>query len=530
MKINRLGQMTSVLTLIVFLPILTLARPQGPELKQSQSQTAATKVGPDLKSEAQPSREGRSDDGVVSEIEQLRKTVMQLQTIVEQQGRILNELKQQLDNTKASAANGAATFQPVKASLEPQPGDDVATSAPRAASSSQTQAKEQKPPALLAGWDNNHAFLRSADGNFVTNLTGYAQLDFRGYQSGNQSALHPASTFLVRRARIALEGKVAQYYDFKVEGDFADTTSTLLRDAYVRVHRKDQFQVTAGQFKEPFGQEELRSDAFTDFVERSLPDLLAPSRSPGVMVSGLLHKGTIEYYLGAFNGKGLLANNTVGRPEAVVRLRYSPWKNTKDFWLNGLSFGGAYAQGRNALGALSIRGQTESRSFTFFAPDTVNGSTIRANGELTWLLGPASFRAEYDQVNQARTALGAKGVNLPGVVSKGYMAQFTYLLTGEKKPDSGAVAPKNNLFGDSQNPTGFGAWEIKVRYSNLQMLDGTVKSNHAGTFFFGPNWYLNRFVRYVLDLGVERFGDPARTPRPGDRHYFVVLSRVQLAF
>jgi phosphate-selective porin OprO/OprP len=526
MNINKLGRMTFVFALIVFLPILTLARLQGPELKQSPPQTDPVKAASAVKPEVPPSRETRSDDGVVNEVEQLRKAITQLQTIVEQQGRILSELKQQLDEAKTTAANGAATFQPVKADLDSQPSTSAAGNGPTPGSSSQTQAKEQKPAALLAGWDNNHAFLRSPNGNFVTNLTGYAQLDFRGYQAGN----HPANTFLVRRARVALEGKVAQYYDFKVEGDFADTTSTLLRDFYVRVHRKDQFQITAGQFKEPFSQEELRSDAYTDFVERSLPDLLAPSRSPGVMISGLLRKGTIEYYLGAFNGKGLLANNTVGTPEGVMRLRFSPWKNTKEFWLNGLSFGGAYAQGRNAPGATSIRGQTESRSFTFFAPDTVNGASIRANGELTWLLGPASIRAEYDQVNQARTALGAKGTNLPGVVSKGYMAQFTYLLTGEKKPDSGAVAPKNNLFGDSQHATGFGAWEIKVRYSNLGMFDGTAKSNHAGTFFFGPNWYLNRFVRYVLDLGVERFGDPARTPRPGDRHYFVVLSRVQLAF
>lgn len=40
----------------------------------------------------------------------------------------------------------------------------------------------------------------------------------------------------------------------------------------------------------------------------------------------------------------------------------------------------------------------------------------------------------------------------------------------------------------------------------------------------------DRFVRHVMDFGVERFRDPLRSPRPGDKNYFVVLSRVQVAF
>ena len=468
------------------------------------------------------------------QVEQLNTKIGELETLVEQQQRVLAEMRKRLDGGEEKALPAAAAT-PSGAAAGGQPtvltaSLDAAQSPARgqAAAPAQkgAQAKEQgKPAPLLAGWDDNHAFLRNTDGSFFTYLAGYAQLDYRGYQKGN----HPPNTFLVRRVRLALEGKIARYYDFKVEGDFADTTSTLLRDFYLRIRRRDDIQLTAGQFKEPFSQEELRSDAFQDFVERSLVNNLSPSRSPGVMVSGVLRKGVFEYQLGAFNGKGVLANNVNGTPEGVVRLRLSPWKNTKEFWLNGLSFGGAYAQGRSTAG-LSVRGQTESRSYTFFTPNVINGASIRANGELTWLLGPAAVRVEYGQTNQARNGLGARGTNLPGVVAKGYTGQFTYLLTRERKPDSGAVAPRRNLFGDAENSTGFGAWELKFRYANLQISDGTAKSNRAETFYTGANWYLNRFVRYVLDFGVERFSDPARSPRPGDRNFFVVLSRVQIAF
>lgn len=455
-----------------------------------------------------------------SDLNQLKSKLDQLQSLVEMQQRALAEMQKRLDDVEGKARTAALgsseKIEPRTASLEVS----QATPAP-----SQDKAKPADKPVIVAGWDNYHAFLRSTDGAFETQITGYGQLDFRGYQSGT----HPPNTFLIRRARLAAEGKVARYYEFKVEGDFSDLTSNNLRDMYVNIHRIDELQFRFGHFRVPISQEEIRSDLYQDFVERSMPNNLAPSRSPGLMVSGKIDKGVFEYQVGAFNGKGPLALNTNGTPETAVRLRFNPWKNGGELWTKGLIFGGAYTQGRNADG-LSVRGQTESRSISWFAPDVVNGKFNRANGELTWLVGPATLRAEYIQTNQRRDNLGSGGRDLPGVVAKGYMAQFTYLVTGEAKPEADVVAPKHNLFGDESGKTGFGAWELKFRYANLQIADGTAKSNRADSIYFGPNWYANRFVRYMLDLGFERFKDPLRTPKPGDRNYFVVLSRIQFAF
>ncbi len=465
-----------------------------------------------------------------SEIEQLKSKIDSLVSLVEQQQRQMTEMQKRIDDidSKSKAVTAGSTDGP--ASLE----TDIKTAAltpgqtQKPESGSSPVQKETKPadkPSLLAGWDKNHAFLKSSDGRFETQITGYGQLDYRAYQSGD----HPPNTFLVRRARLSLEGKIERYYDFKIEGDFADIVGTQLRDFYVRVHRIDEFQMSFGQFRVPISQEEIRSDAYQDFVERSLVNNLVPSRSPGVMASGVINKGVFEYQVGMFNGKGLLAINNNGTPESAVRLRFAPWKNGDGFWTKGFIFGGAYTQGRS-LGGISVRGLTESRSFSFFVPDTINGKIIRANGEFTWLLGPAAIRAEYVQTNQRRENLGPGGTTLPGVVAKGYVAQFTYLLTGETKPEAGAVAPKRNLFGDEKNATGFGAWELKFRYANLQISDATAKSNWAETIYFGPNWYLNRFVRYMLDFGIERFKDPLRVPQPGDDNFFVVLSRIQVAW
>jgi phosphate-selective porin OprO/OprP len=463
----------------------------------------------------------------------LRSKIDRLLTLVEEQQRTMADMKQRLE---ALESRTGVQSQPSPANLQsPASFDALTTSVPSSVESRANPTKsgphenqtEQKPAqgSLTAGWNGDHAFLRSADGDFETFLGGYAQLDFRGYESG----LHPPNTMLLRRARVSVEGKVQRYFDFKVEGDFADTLGTLLRDAYVRIHRLDELQLTFGQFKEPISQEELRGDTYQDFVERSLVNDLVPSRSPGLMLSGEISNGVVEYQLGAFNARGLLAANDNGTPETVLRLRFAPWRNHGGFWTRGLAFGGAYARGRSS-GSLSIGGTTESRSFTFFQPESIRGRVTRANAEVTWLLGPAAFRAEYDQTNQARNNLGQGGTDLPGVIGKGYTAQFTCLLTGETKPDAGPVTPTRGVFGEAGGLSGFGAWELKFRYSNLQIDDSTPRSNRVETIFFGPNWYLNRHVRYVLDLGFERFKDPLRSPSPGDANFFVVLSRIQVTF
>jgi phosphate-selective porin OprO and OprP len=489
-------------------------------LASARAQSAGSDQKPDV-------RQVTKAESEVGEVKTLQSKVEQLQLLVEQQQRTLAEMQKRLDELAGARPTAVVSTRPdgTQGTSSDLRTASLETNPQKPAAPAQTAAKPQDKPVVVAGWDQNHAFLRSTDGRFETQITGYGQFDYRGYSSGN----HPPNSFLVRRARLSAEGRLAGYFDFKVEGDFADTAGTLLRDFYVNVHRIDELQLRLGQFKEPFSQEELRSDSYQDFVERSLVNNLAPSRSPGLMASGVISKGVFEYQLGAFNGKGLLAANNNNTPESVVRLRLTPWKNSDSFWSKGLAFGGAYAQGRS-LGGASVRGLTESRSFTYFTPDTVNGKITRANGEMTWVLGPATVRAEFDQTNQARDNLGARGTNLPGVVAKGYMTQVTYLLTGESKPDAGLVTPKRNLFGDATNKTGFGAWELKFRFSDLQIADGTAKSNRAQTFYFGPNWYLNRYVKYLLDLGVERFKDPLRSPQLGDRNYFVILSRVQVVF
>ena len=493
---------------------------------------AQTKDGasqPDGSKEERP-QTVKEDPDKADQIERLKAKIDRLESLVDRQQKLLTEMEGRLQKVEGKSAPHALIASSLKSEsmIDARPDAEIGMLESRkpAAGALRADDETQNSSAITAGWDKDgHAYLKNADGSFETNIVGYGQIDFRGYQSG----VHPPNTFLIRRARLGVEGKVFQYFDYRVQGDFADRDSALLRDFYVNVHRIEEFQLRFGQFKEPFGQENLHSALALDFVERSLLSNLVPDRSPGIMLSGSLDNGVFEYSVGIFNGKGILEPNNNGTPESVVRLRVAPWKNGDASWSKGLIFGGAYAQGREIDG-FSVRGQTESRSFSFFDSISVNGKVSRANAEAAWLCGPASIRAEYVQTNQERERLGLAGTDLPGVVAKGYLTQLTYLLTGEAKPDGKPVTPRRDLFSSENGKPGLGAWELKLRYSNLQISDSTPNSNRAGSLYFGANWYLNSFVKYQLDFGFERFKDPLRTPNPGDRNFFAMLSRVQLTF
>lgn len=523
MTIKGTSRISSLLTLVVLLSNLAVAQTQdGKVMRQSDRPDAEAAD----RAHTNTSRKAESAD----KVEQLQTKVEQLQALIEKQQRELAEMQESIEALTSkmpvlAPASAHASLADCQTLATPIAAEVAQTSKGAGSTPSVQKGSNGEKTGLIAGWDKSHAVLRSSDGRFETSIAGYAQLDHRGYQSGN----HPANTFLIRRARLGIEGKLERYFDFKLEGDFSDTTSTILRDFFINIHRIDEVQFRFGHFKEPFSQDELRTDSYLDFVEPSLVNNLVPSRSPGLMVSGVINKGVFEYQAGAFNAKGQLVSNNNATPEGVVRLRFAPWKSGQGFLTKGFIFGGAYAQGRN-IGGLSVRGLTESRSFIYYTPETINGKVIRANGELTWLLGPATIRAEYDQTNQSRDNLGPGGTNLPGVVGKGYMAAATYLLTGETKPENGPVTPRRNLFGEENGKFGLGAWELKFRYANLQIANGTAKSNRAETFYFGPNWYMNRFMKYNLDLGFERYKDPLRSPNPRDKNFFVILSRIQFAF
>ena len=90
-----------------------------------------------------------------------------------------------------------------------------------------------------------------------------------------------------------------------------------------------------------------------------VPSAASAYRSPGAVVHGDLYGGRIQYFVGAFNGKGYALANTTNEPEVIGRLRFYPFRKSKNSWYKEFAFGGAVDHARSAAiaGDLSFSGQ-----------------------------------------------------------------------------------------------------------------------------------------------------------------------------
>lgn len=115
--------------------------------------------------------------------------------------------------------------------------------------------------------------------------------------------------FLLRRARLNAQGSFAEGFEFRVELDLGGTGTALraqMTDGYGLWSRHPGLNIRAGQFKTPFGYEQLVGDPFLFTIERALAnDRLTLGRQVGVQVSGSQWQKRFSYAVGLFNGNGV---------------------------------------------------------------------------------------------------------------------------------------------------------------------------------------------------------------------------------
>lgn len=145
----------------------------------------------------------------------------------------------------------------------------------------------------------------------------------------------------LRRARVNVQGSFAEEFDFKAELDLAGGlgTASAVRaqatDVYAQWSKHPFAQIRAGQFKTPYGHEQLYSDTKVLTVERTLgTDRIGIGRQLGIQVGGEI--GGLSYSVGAFNGNG--TNVTFNDDEGFLsagRLSGSLWKTDRGQWTIG---------------------------------------------------------------------------------------------------------------------------------------------------------------------------------------------------
>jgi hypothetical protein len=114
----------------------------------------------------------------------------------------------------------------------------------------------------------------------------------------------------LRRGRLVAHGRFAEAFDFKVEVDVAGSLGNAsgmraqTSDAFVTWTKYPFANVRIGQFKTPYGLEQLWSDTRLLTPERALGSDRTPGRQLGLQLAGELANKRVGYAVGAFNGNG----------------------------------------------------------------------------------------------------------------------------------------------------------------------------------------------------------------------------------
>lgn len=290
-----------------------------------------------------------------------------------------------------------------------------------------------------------------------------------------------------RRATVGLDGKFNDDWSFEVayalssngeirprDGKFNDVALT-----YEGWRVGD---VTAGQFKVPFGLEELTSSNDILFIERALPvDAFALSRRVGF---GLSHQRAI-YTATAMAFGSTLDGDDRGRGVAA-RLTIAPDYSTQSV----LHLGVAVAL-ESPRSKVDFDAAPESRVADVDLVNTGRISDVnrihRFGLEGAWRSGPLSVQAEWMRASIRRSA-GHQNAKVDGWYVAG-----NWVLTGESRPY------KNGRFRAIKPQLPSGAWELTARYSHINLDGGNLRGGREHNATLGVNYTLNKHLRIMLN-------------------------------
>ena len=399
------------------------------------------------------------------------------------------------------------------------------------------EAKRPGPPVLL-GFGQNGFFLRTPDDSFQLRIRSVIQADGRAYVD---DTLKQQDTFLIRRARLYIEGSVADFLDYRLMPDFAGSQVQLF-DAWVNLRPWAWLQLRAGKFKSPFGLSRLQSEQNLVFVERGLASDLAPDRDVGVTLHGdLAHKAfswEVGILDGAPDGGSVDVDNNFGK-EFEARLFAHPFRPLHNRWVDELGIGvaGTYGKQHGTATATGLSSFKTEGQLTFFSwlNDTKTGVFAYAYGDrwrvapqLYYYFGPVAIQGEYVYSATNVTA----GNNAATIANQAWQLEASVVLTGEH-PTYDGLKPKRPF---SLARRQVGAFELGVRVDELYVNDAafpnyadpTKSARRATGFALQFNWYFNANVRFGLLYERTVFkGGNGTGDRPPENAF---LGRLQVAF
>jgi len=271
---------------------------------------------------------------------------------------------------KAEAAGSSAAEATTPAD-SPAPEQDEAEPAE---ADDQDQEQDEEKPKVKIYWEDGKTYFKMKDAE----LQFSNRFQFRfSYLDPDDAVRLPGTTergqgkgsFRIRRAKTTFEGwfwKPELSYELQLnwaEPEAGASTDKPLEDLYINwdASKTEAFQIRFGQFKVPFGRQEMATSIGLQFADRSLLTFeFTRGRDRGVQLWGRLAEKKLTYYAGMFNGNpASRIDNDNTKFQYNARLDFQPWgsvgKSEGDFESTDhplMAFGASF-ENNNLYGATS---------------------------------------------------------------------------------------------------------------------------------------------------------------------------------
>lgn len=323
-----------------------------------------------------------------------------------------------------------------------------------------------------------------------------------------------ADETLLRRARVAVGVDLGKHWSLLADYD-AGEFSPGWKNLWVQYAARGSWSLRVGSQMAPFGLDDASSSDTNPFMERSLSATLRPGLLQGAVLRMRGKRWSLA--LGGF-GNDLADEDRRSLPgrSAVARVAWHP--------VNGrrvdLGFGASGETRRADAGATARRRSRPETALT--GARLVDTRTLQVGDGLVTLgadaflsTGPLMLAAEF--VQSRVDLVGGEAVDF-----QGWTATAGWALTGEHR----GYRAGTGAYGGFEPRHRWGALELALRASRLDLQDGTVTGGVETNAGVALNWYWTRKSR----LAINYIRVDAQPNRNGvDESPSLLQARFQLA-
>jgi phosphate-selective porin OprO/OprP len=406
-----------------------------------------------------------------------------------------------------------------------------------------THAQGQGFP-LQASWDNG-LILESADQKFRIHVGGIGQIDsvwLIGPQAlfnapgGSTSGVGNAQATDLRRAILQADGTIFDQFDYMIQFDFANasnensgvqppsfgnlTSSPAPLNIWMQIRDVPYLgNVRAGNQTKPIGMTNNTSAAFLPFMERADNNdaFYGPFDNGfalGITAQNWTESERMTWRYGIFQPATNVFGVALNKYSAGARVTALPWYEDEGKGLMHVGLG--FWEGDVVQDELRVRARPLLRNAPGFAvPVLVDTSEVPGSRQYTiapeFAMVLRSWTVQAEWTGQFLTdAFSSNSVPQGTVFYHGGYIQALYFLTGEhqdylrREGVFGRVVPRNDYHvktGDAYRA--FGAWQVGVRFSYLDLNDKAIQGGNVYDWTVGLNWFLNPNMKVQLNYILE---------------------------